>query len=383
MQRNDGQERNEPATPKRLDDARKEGQIARSRELNSFAMLLAASAGLLWLGQDLSRAMFDLLRRGLQLNRAQAFSVTAPGESLLHALHASLSALAPLLILLCAVALLAPLLVGGWGFSAKAFAFKASRLNPVQGLGRIFSVHGATELVKALIKLVLTGAATLWLLWHYAALILGLTSEPVESAVAHTVQLMAWGLLVVSATLCVVAAVDVPFQIFDHAKQLRMTHQEVRDELKETDGNPEVRGRIRAIQREMARRRMMEEVPKADVIITNPAHYAVALRYDQSKMRAPSVVAKGRGPVAEKIRKLGAESGVALLAAPPLARALYYSTELNQEIPAGLYHAVAQVLAYVYQLRKAVREGAARDAAAPDFADMPIPDDLRRDAGED
>ncbi|RJQ48492.1 MAG: flagellar biosynthesis protein FlhB [Gammaproteobacteria bacterium] len=383
MQRNDGQERNEPATQKRLDDARKEGRIPRSRELNSFAMLLAASAGLLWLGQDLSRALLDVLRRGLQLDRAQAFSVTAPGESLLHALYASLAAMAPLLLLLCAVALLAPLFVGGWSFSTKACAFKANRLNPVQGLGRIFSAHGAGELAKALLKLALTGAATLWLLWHYAAPILGLGHEPVESAVAHTVQLMAWSLFTVSATLCVVTAADIPLQLWQHAKQLKMTRQEVRDELKQTDGNPEVRGRIRAVQREMARRRMMTEVPKADVIITNPTHYAVALRYDQGRMRAPSVVAKGRGPVAEKIRALGAESGVALLSAPPLARALYYSTELNQEIPAGLYHAVAQVLAYVYQLRKAAREGAVREAAAPDFADMPIPDELRRDAGED
>jgi flagellar biosynthetic protein FlhB len=383
MQREDGQERNEPATPKRLDDAHKEGQIARSRELNSFAMLLAASAGMLWLGQDLSREMAGLMQQGLQISRASAFSATAPGELLLRALYASLSALSPLLILLCAVALLAPLCVGGWLFSAKAFAFQSNRLNPLRGLGRIFSAHGAGELAKALIKLALTTAATLWLLWYYAGTLLGLAHEPVESAVAHAAQLMAWGLLAVSATLCVVTAADIPLQLWQHAKQLRMTRQEVRDELKETDGNPEVRGKIRAVQREMARRRMMAEVPKADVIITNPTRYAVALRYDQGKMRAPSVVAKGRGLVAEKIRQLGAESGVALLSAPPLARALYYSTELNQEIPAGLYHAVAQVLAYIYQVRKAAREGTAQDAPAPDFTDMPIPDDLRRDAGEE
>ncbi len=176
-----------------------------------------------------------------------------------------------------------------------------------------------------------------------------------EPAIARGLSMLGWAAVILTSTLIVLALFDVPFQLWDHKRQLKMTQQEVRDELKETEGRPEVRGRIRQLQREMAQRRMMEEVPKADVIVTNPTHFAVALRYDADRMRAPIVVAKGADLVAANIRRVGREHDVPLVEAPLLARAIYFSTELEAPIPAGLYLAVAQLLAYVFQL-KAYRE---------------------------
>ncbi|MEO6697689.1 MAG: flagellar type III secretion system protein FlhB, partial [Gammaproteobacteria bacterium] len=289
----------------------------------------------------------------------------------------ALGALFPFFLLLVLVALGAPLLLGGWSFSGKALAFKAEKLDPIKGLARMFSLHSGMELIKALVKFALVIAMLIVWLKHNAGAILNLGEEPLNAALAHAVNLMGWAFLVCSSTMIVVAAADVPFQIWDHAKKLKMTRQEIRDEGKETEGDPQVKGRIRNLQREMAQRRMMAEVPKADVIITNPTHYAVALRYDQSRMGAPRLVAKGAGLIAERIRELGAEHQVSIVSAPSLARAVYFSTDLNHEIPAGLYLAVAQVLAYVYQLRRRMQDPDVQAVPLPD--ELPIPDDLRHD----
>ncbi len=377
MAQNDAQERTEQATPKRLQEAREQGQTLRSRELNTLAMLLMAAGGMFFLGAGLVDSMSALMRGGLQLSRAQIFDHGALthlfGQSVLDAL----AALFPFFLLLVVVALGAPLLLGGWSFSGKALAFNWEKLDPLKGLGRLFSLHSGMELIKALVKLILIVAVLVLWLKYNAAAILNLGTEPLNRALAHAINLLAWAFLVCSSTMIVIAAADVPFQIWDHAKKLKMTRQEIRDEGKETDGNPQIKGRIRTLQREMAQRRMMAEVPKADVIITNPTHYAVALRYDQSRMRAPRLVAKGAGPIAQRIRELGAEHQVSIVSAPSLARAVYHSTDLNQEIPAGLYLAVAQVLAYVYQLKRRAENPDLQPAPLP--ADLPIPDELRRD----
>jgi flagellar biosynthetic protein FlhB len=321
------------------------------------------------LGERLSGAMAALLERGLSLDRAQAFDPAAAIAGLTQSGLAALTAIAPLLALLAAAALLAPLALGGLAFSTKAVAPQWARLDPLRGLKRVFSWQGLVELVKALAKFALLGAIAFWLLRRQAAEYLALGNEALEPALAHAARLIGWSFLWVSLGMILIAALDVPFQLWQHARNLRMTRQEVRDELKETEGRPEVKSQIRRLQRERAQRRMMAEVPKADVVITNPQHYACALRYDAARMRAPRLVAKGAGPIAARIRELATAHRVPQVETPPLARALYFNTELEQEIPQGLYLAVAQVLSYVYHLRQG------RAAAPPD---PDIPPEYRR-----
>ncbi|MHB8255675.1 MAG: flagellar biosynthesis protein FlhB [Acidiferrobacterales bacterium] len=374
MESDRGQERTESATPKRLREAREKGQIARSRELNTMVLVLASAGGMLFLGASLLRGLGDLMRESLNLTRSAAFDAGAGPQAFMHAVVEVLVRFAPLGLIMVFAALLAPLALGGWSFSPEALGFKWDRLDPVRGFGRLLSLRSLMELLKSLAKFVLLAAIASALLWRKSGMILGLGTEPLNVALPHLAHMLCWSLVTLCLGLVVIAAVDVPYQLWDHARDMKMTRQEVRDEFKETDGRPEVKAQIRRMQREMSKRRMMAEVPKADVIVTNPTHYAVALRYDQSRMRAPRVVAKGGGLIAERIRKIGAEHGVAILSAPPLARALYFSTELGREIPAGLYLAVAKVLAYVYQLRS---RGA--EPGSEPIPDLEIPDDLRHD----
>jgi flagellar biosynthetic protein FlhB len=240
---------------------------------------------------------------------------------------------------------------------------------------RIFSLHGLAELVKALAKFLFLGGVSALLVWTEFEHFVRLATMEVGPAMAAAGRLLGWTTLVVASSAIFLAIVDVPFQLWDYKRQLKMTQQEVRDELKDTEGRPEVRSRIRQLQREVARRRMMEEVPKADVIVTNPTHYAVALRYDASRMQAPVLVAKGTELIAANIRKVGNAHGVPIVEAPLLARSLYFNVELGDPIPTALYLAVAKLLAHVFQLRAARQQG----EAAPGVPDFPIPDELRRE----
>lgn len=364
-----GQERTEQATPKRRREARERGQVPRSRELNTMAVLLGGSAALLLLGEAMMDRLTAGFRDGLALERAQLYDPAALVEALGGALAEVLAVVGPLMLVLIVASLVGPIGIGGLNFSGKALSPKWERLDPVKGLGRVFGWRGLMELGKALAKFAVVAGAAVLLIVGLAPEFMGLGEEPLERALAHAGSLIAWSFLGLSAVLILLAAVDVPFQLWQHAKQLRMTRQEIKDEFKETEGRPEVKGRIRQLQREIAQRRMMEEVPKADVVVTNPTHFAVALKYDR-KMRAPKVVAKGVDLVAANIRGVAERHEVPLFEAPPLARALYWSTELGEEIPAGLYVAVAQVLAYVYQLRTAA-EGAGAAPAPPQ--DLPVP----------
>lgn len=367
------QERTEPATPKRLEEARKKGQVPRSRELNTLALLLTSAIGFLMLGGGIAQGLSSLMQQGLQVSRANVFDTHAPTLLLKQTVLDVLWLLAPLLGLLTLAALIAPVVLGGWSFSP--LTMKGERLSPVAGLKRMFGSHGLMELFKVLVKSALIGGAMIMLLWNYADELLHLGAQPLETALAHAGDILVWSFLVMTLSFAAVVAVDVPFQLWQHGKQLRMTRQEVRDEMKETDGNPETKGRVRSMQREMAERRMMAEVPKADVIITNPTHFAVALRYDQNKMRAPRLVAKGRDLIAAEIRRVGAAAGVTCVQAPALARAVYHGVEINREIPAALYTAVAQILAYVYQLKTARSD----HAAEPVLPELVLPDEWRRD----
>ncbi len=359
----DDSERTERPTQKRLDEARKKGQVPRSTEFTTAAVVLIAGAGLHFLGRNVGVGLYDIMRSGLALSREQVLddsgALSQLGVSAAHALLAC----APVLGLTLVAALLAPLAIGGWNLSFGALAPDFSRLSAAAGFGRMFSMRGAVELAKAFAKFALVALVAITFLWTKANELLGLGSEPTAASIGHAVSLSGQALLALGGALGLIAAVDVPWQLFNYMKSLRMTRQEIRDELKESEGNPEIKGKIRQMQQAAAKRRMMQEVPKADVVVTNPTHYAVALRYDDKRMRAPTVVAKGAGVVAARIREVATEHRVPIFEAPPLARALFRSVDLNGEVPARLYVAVAQVLTYVYQLRTAKRAG----------ADLPVP----------
>ncbi len=365
MSEQNAQERTERATPKRLADARKKGQVPRSRELSTAAVMLASAGALTFLGDRIAAGITEILRFCLQQERAALLDANFAVEAIDVALRAALWSLVPFLAIVMCVAIAAPAMTGGWAFSLQAMAFKADKLNPIKGLKRVFSARGLLELVKAMAKFALVGSVAVFFLVRLSGDFLSLGTQPTHAALAHAANIGMKALLIFSAPLLIIAAIDVPFQLFDHAKQLRMTRQEVRDESKETDGNPEMKSRIRAMQQEQANRRMMEQVPTADVVVTNPTHYAVALRYDPDNMAAPRVVAKGADLVAARIRTIASENGVPMLSAPPLARALFRTTDLNQEIPSRLYAAVAQVLTWVYQLKHVRRHGG-DEPAAPD-----------------
>lgn len=374
-------ERTEPASPKRLEKARDEGQVPRSPELSTFAVLITAGSGLWLMGSHLAVQLSDLLREGMKLPPAVGFDSSLLGERLLDQSLQAVAALAPYLLMMFAAALVAPLLLSGWLFSWKAVTPDFNRINPLKGLARIFSLHGLVELVKALLKASLVGAISIWTIWNHKESVLSLIGAPFAASAGHMAELVIMSFLAIAGAMALVAAVDVPFRLWDHHRKLKMTKEEVRQENKETEGDPHVKARIRAQQRAMARKRMMAEIPKADVIVTNPTHYSIALKYED-KMRAPRVVAKGAHLLALKIREIGQQHQVPLLEAPPLARALYHHAELGDEIPHKLYNAVAEVLAYVYQLRRYRESGkSAVFAKAPQFPDdLPVPAEL--DPGE-
>lgn len=353
MSESSGQEKTEQPTPKRLADARKKGQVPRSRELTAAGVMLTAGAALWVFGGRIAAGLGGVLHDGLALERASLFDDEALAQAFRSAVGAALGSLAPFLLAVVVAAAVTPALLGGWSFSAKAMAFKIDKLNPLKGLKRVFGPNGLMELLKALAKFMLVGAVAVMMLRYLTGELLSLGDQPLASALRHAADMILLTLVVVSTPLLAIAAIDAPFQLYQHTKQLKMTRQEIRDESKETDGNPEVKGRIRMLQQEQANRRMMDEVPTADVVITNPTHFAVALRYDPQRMGAPKVVAKGADELARRIRESAGEHGVPMMSAPPLARALYRSTDLNEEIPARLYAAVAQVLSWVFQLRQA------------------------------
>ena len=371
-----GADKTEDPTEKRKKDSREKGEIARSKELNTLAIMLAGSAGLLIFGGALAQDMMELMRYNFSLSRDVLLNPDSMGAFLLHSGKIALIALQPVLLTLLIAALVGPISLGGWLFAAGSLAPKFSRMNPAAGIKRMFSAKALVELLKALAKFFIILIVALLVLKSDIDDLLRIAHEPLELAVIHSLQVVAWSALWMACGLILIAAVDVPVQLWESHQKLLMTKQEVRDEHKDQEGRPEVKQRIRQVQREMSQRRMMAAIPDADVIITNPTHYAVALKYDPEKGGAPMLLAKGSDFLALKIREIGAKHNILLLESPALARSIYNSTELEQEIPAGLYLAVAQVLAYVYQ----IRQHQAGKGKRPDpLKDVPIPPDLRRD----
>ena len=357
------QEKTEQPTEKRLKESREKGEVPRSRDLSGAAVVLAGVAALMAGGPASFEHARRIFRFGLGYSREALFSDALPGRVLHAALREALALFAPVALATLLAAFAAPLLLGGLNFSGKALEPKFERLDPIKGLGRIFALRGLVELGKALLKLLFIGAVLALLLRHWQGALQATGRGAVSAGIAQALGLLGQAALWFGSILALIGGLDALYQKYDHTKKLRMSRQEIKDEMKESEGSPEMKGRIRQVQMAQARRRMMEELPKADVVVVNPTHFAVALKYDDGRMGAPRVIAKGVDVLAQQIRLVAGSHRIPLVESPPLARALYATTELGREIPAALYVAVAQVLAYVYQLKQAAAQGETPPAA--------------------
>jgi len=369
----DSEDKTESPTPQRLEKAREEGQIPRSRELTSLLILLVG-VSVIWIGgESLARRLAGLLSTGLRFDHSIINDPNLILGQIIRLIREAMFGLLPLITGVVIVALVAPVMLGGLVFSGKSLSLKLDKLNPLPGLKRMFSAQSVAELVKALLKAVLVGSVTGFYLWSHWPDMMHLISQSPLTAMGNALDLVGLCALLVALGVIPMVGFDVFWQIHSHLKKLRMSRQDIRDEFKQSEGDPHVKGRIRQMQRAAARRRMMADVPKADVIVTNPTHYSVALQYDESKMSAPKVVAKGAGLVALRIRELAAEHRVPVLEAPPLARALYRHAEIGQQIPGQLYAAVAEVLAWVWQLKRWRLAGGQRPQKPEN---LPVPEAL-------
>jgi len=359
-------EKTEPASQRRLEKAREEGQVARSRELSTLILLGGATAGILSTADSVGASMQLALQKGLHFERGIGYDTSRMLAQVGAMVFDALLAVVPLLGVFMVAALIGPMALGGWLVSTKALAPNFNKLNPLAGIGRMFSTQSLAELTKALAKSVLIGGVAY-------KVVMALMAQPASAALPQMASLVAHDFALIVAALFVVALIDVPYQLWSHYRKLRMSKEDLRQEHKESEGDPHIKSQIRRRQQQMAKRRMMAEVPKADIVVTNPTHFAVALKYVDGDMRAPRVVAKGVDRVALRIRELAKEHKVAVLEAPPLTRALYKNTKLGQEIPVGLYTAVAEVLAWVYRLKRWESEGG---DAPREPSELPIPPEL-------
>lgn len=375
-------EKTEPASPRKLEKAREEGDVPRSRELATCTLLLGAGGAFWFMGGNMIKQINVMLSSGLSFDREMAFDMSLLLTHTASQVIDLLIAFAPAAMILIVVALASPMLIGGWLFSGKALQPNFARMNPIKGFGNMVSTRALVELGKAVGKTLLVGVIAYMVIKFEIDAVMALSVESLQSGAEHLGHLMLVTFIFIASGLIIIAGIDAPYQMWQHAKKLMMTRQEVRQESKDSDGNPEIKAKIRQQQREMARRRMMTEVPTADVVVTNPTHYAVALKYSENGMRAPKVVAKGADEVAAKIREIAMENNVVLLEAPPLARALFRHTELGDEIPEGLYVAVAEVLAYVFQLRTFSKHGGQRPQKPADL-DVPPQMDPLNPAAQD
>ena len=376
MAENDtSQERTEEATPKRLQDAKSKGQVARSKELGTAAVLLAAAFGFMITGPSLAQSLDRVMTQLFTMTREQVFDT----NHMFNIWQVVFSELAmPMLVfigILTVISFVGNILLGGITFSSYAIMPKTSKMNPLNGFKRMFGIQALVELGKGLAKFSVVAITAFTLLYLYFEEILALSKEYMPGNLHHALDLLVWLFILLCSSILIIVLIDVPFQIWNHNKQLRMTKQEVKDEYKDTEGKPEVKGRVRQLQREMAQRRMMAEVPNADVIVVNPEHYAVAVKYDISRSTAPFVLAKGVDEVAFKIREIAREYEIPIVSAPPLARAIYHTTKIDQQVPEGLFTAVAQVLAYVYQLKQYQKGKGRKPTPIP--LNQPIPDELK------
>ncbi|HIV14456.1 MAG TPA: flagellar biosynthesis protein FlhB [Candidatus Avisuccinivibrio pullicola] len=371
----DGQEKTEQPTSKRLSDARQRGQVPRSREAGTFFVLISGVLGLWLTSTYLGQGMVQVMRQSFSLSRDEVFTVDEMARLFVNNLVEIAPPLMAVCVLVLICALIGALFLGGMNVSTEAMTPNLTRLNPINGIKRMFSLNSLVELVKSILKVTCIGLFCYILLSRSSQDILRLSYIQPEAGIREAITILFYFMLIIVLGMLPIVLIDVPFQMWHYKKQLRMTKQEIKDEMKDTEGNPQIKGRIRRLQYEMAARRMMANVPKADVVVTNPTHYAVALSYDVNGLKAPVVTAKGIDEVAENIRRIARETGVPVLPLPPLARSLYYTTDLEAEIPRGLFQAVAQVLAWVLGMKQ-YKEGKGQRPRDLD-PNLPIPDELR------
>lgn len=353
-------ERTEQPTSKRIERAREDGDVPRSREMATCVLLLVGGSTIWMFTGPLVTSLNRILVSVLTFEREQAYDPALLFASLSGHFVEIAQSLIPIAFLMLLAAIASPLILGGWLFNTKSLMPKISRIDPISGFGRLFSLNSLVDLGKAIAKTLLVGTVAWMVMRSHIDAVLGLGVESLKTSTSHTAQLLWSSFITMACALIFIAILDVPYQIWSYTRKLKMTRQDVKQENKESEGDPHIKGKIRAMQRAMARRRMMSNVPTADVVVTNPTHYAVALKYTEGRMGAPQVVAKGTGAVAARIREVALENKVALLEAPPLARALHFHTEIGEEIPESLYTAVAEVLAYVFQLRAYNKQGGVR-----------------------
>lgn len=375
MSEQENDEKTEQPSAKRLKEAREKGQVARSKDFNTTVALLFTAIGFLIFGKQLASQLALMMRQSFEFDTQVITTPVVSLERLFFLAKMGIEAIFPLLIVIFLIYLIAPILMGGWVFSIQVVHPKFSRLNVFQGLKRMVSLKNFVEMIKSFFKFVLVAVVAIVVLKLQVPMLLALAHVPIETAIGSGTLIVVQSFLWVSASLLVIAMVDVPFQLYEHHKSMKMTKQELREEYKDTEGKPEIKNAIRRAQQEIARRRMMAEIPKANVVLTNPTHYAIALMYQEKGSKAPVVVAKGKNLIAFQINGIAKEHNIPIISVPPLARALYFSTKLNTEIPRGLYVAVAQVLAYVFQLRDKKRY----DHKPAILQNVPIPPELARE----
>lgn len=372
----DAQDRKLPASERKIRKARGEGQVARSRDLSHLAALGAGGALLVALAPMGLGWMQDLLAGGLRFDAQLLAHPRGMLERLSELTLKLLAVVLPLGAAVGVVAVAAGVLSGGWNFTTQPLAPRWDKISPIAGFGRMFSVHQLVETLKACGLALVLGLIGAFYLSSQVPGFTGLIAQPLPAALGTAGTLLVQGLALLLLALAAFALVDVPLQRTLLLRRLRMTVEEAKKEHKETEGNPEIKARLRQKMREISGRKMLAAVPQADLVVMNPTHFAVALKYDEATMSAPRVVAKGQDLLAFKIRDLAKDSKVPVLQAPPLARALYKHAEVDQEIPAALFAAVAQVLAWVYQLRAAVAAGRPLDLPPPDVSVPPGLDPL-------
>ena len=362
MSQDSGQDRTEEPTEKRLRDAREKGDVPRSRELANLAVLGMTALAMLGMASSIGRASQGWLRGALSFEPGLLGHPELLAGHFARLLVGLMLPVLPVLGVALLACLVSPAVMGGLRWANKSLQPDFKRLNPASGLKRIYGKEGAAELLRSLLRVVLVAGVGALVIIGGMSQLLAIPRMTLEGAIGTGLGIASLTLVSIVGSLALLAAIDVPWQKFQHRSKLKMTKQEIRDELKQTEGNPELKARMRQVARQMSQRRMMEAVPTADVVVMNPTHYAVALKYDTGSMGAPVVVAKGIDEMALRIREVAGKHRVAVVEAPPLARALYRQAQVDQEIPVKLYAAVAQVLSYVYQLR---HWSPGRDASAP------------------
>ncbi|WP_018983416.1 flagellar biosynthesis protein FlhB [Salinimonas chungwhensis] len=372
----DAQEKTEEPTEKKLKDAREKGQLARSKELSTALVLIVSAFMFLMMGNVIAEDIYLMTQRMFTLSRDETYDVShmfsASGEALM---SVAWPVVAYMIVSMLA-GVYGSVALGGYNFSWKSAAPKASKLSPVSGFKRMLGPNALVEMFKAIAKFFVIGAIAVGALIFFKDEALHLDQELYPLNLFHAMGMLEWAFLFLTLGMIPIALIDVPYQSFKHNKEMKMSKQEIKDEHKNAEGDPQVKGRIRNLQFQAAANRMMQDVPDADVVVTNPTHYSVAIKYEEDGNRAPVVVAKGQDQLAMHIRKIATAHDVPLIPSPMLARAIFYSTEVNDEVPNKLFMAVAQVLAYVYQLR-AYKAGKAK-RPKPLKKDLPIPEELRR-----